>query len=75
MEAVSLLLVDPHPCTRQAIHFRLAQEPDRLIKDEANAFAHLPKRMQSTSPRIVILDVTLLDQSSQKLCDEKVEFD
>ena len=75
MEAVSLLLVDPHPCTRQAIHYGLAQEPDLLIEDEADAFVHLPKLMQCTSLQPLILDITLLDQSSQKLCDEKVEFD
>lgn len=75
MEDVSLLLVDPHPCTRQAIHYRLVQEHDLIIKDEADAFVHLPKLMQSTSLQPLILDITLLDQSSQKLCDEKVEFD
>ncbi|MEZ4864501.1 MAG: response regulator [Caldilineaceae bacterium] len=68
MDAISLLLVDPQRCIRQAVYYKLAQEPDLLIVGETDSLAQLPKLMKNTTPQITLIDVTLLDQPGQMLC-------
>ena len=70
-----VLIVDDHPVTRDGLAIRIEREPDMEICGEAADIADALNVIESTSPHIAIIDVSLATGSGIELVKEiKVRF-
>lgn len=70
-----ILLVEDHPMMRQALKETLAQEPDLIVCGEAADEAAAMKLLQSTSPHLVLMDLSLGEGSGLELTKWIVKTD
>ena len=75
MRRTRILLVEDHPLMRQAVKETILQEPDLAICGEAGDEAAAMQLVKSTSPHIVLLDLSLGDSGGMDLIKWMVKSD
>jgi DNA-binding NarL/FixJ family response regulator len=71
---IEVFILDDHPVVREGVERILEEEPDIYIAGQAGTWLELRELLESMTPDVIILDVTMPDRSGlEVLMDLKAE--